>query len=662
MLTTHALWGLLHPDAPENGRILAIRASTISHLGQSIPVIDVFMDGEQAGPLGPVLYLEDRPVIPESVSRRLRQPLHDLADSAAVRELVRAQTPLTWTTSAPDIVEALGASRYPILGLGDPAVEHHFAIAFASLRPMLEGKRVLEFDAPAYPWVARYARARTRPARFESPQAASAAARLGWPSMEAQDEAPEAVVFHGRIDWSGEASGAPMAIWIGPKAESDAALAQLSERFVDVRRYGIAHKSAPAAVLPEDEGDPAVVLAVGCGPPCTRDDGCHTAPASVTPRLRVLYVRQPGTEHIRVGGVEIEVAATTAALRARGIDVVETFEYQVDARGFDVVHQWQGTGPHFGIPQITAAKRAGRPVVLTPIYADISGINWFANAQAWMVADPRTGVIAQRMDALRDRSIAVNNEQPPPLARDPRDVAGMRRLALEADHLFVHAYGEAREISRVLGVVRPFTLVPSGVDARSMRPDVAPAPLVPRQRPYVLMATRYEAQKNLLGAALAAKELDVDLVLVGKLNEGLGLFAALLTSILGRNAVFLPPLPHDHPWLASLFAHAGAVLVPSWTEVFSLTALNAAACGAPLVTSHGGYHAEHFGNHAYYVDAADVKQLRATIALALSEREKRREERLAFADRIRAEYSWEAVADRMAEAYGRLAAQESVRV
>jgi glycosyltransferase involved in cell wall biosynthesis len=99
------------------------------------------------------------------------------------------------------------------------------------------------------------------------------------------------------------------------------------------------------------------------------------------------------------------------------------------------------------------------------------------------------------------------------------------------------------------------------------------------------------------------------------------------------------------------------VLVTSWTEVFSLTALNAAACAVPLITSHGGYHAEHFGSVPYYVDPADTHAIRAAIIQAIEERESRREDRLALAYRLREEYRWEAVASKTLKAYRALVGQ-----
>jgi glycosyltransferase involved in cell wall biosynthesis len=77
----------------------------------------------------------------------------------------------------------------------------------------------------------------------------------------------------------------------------------------------------------------------------------------------------------------------------------------------------------------------------------------------------------------------------------------------------------------------------------------------------------------------------------------------------------------------------------------------------PLITSHGGYHAEHFGSIPYYVDPADTHAIRAAIIQAIEERESRREDRLALAYRLREEYRWEAVASKTLKAYRALVGQ-----
>src|SRR4030095_11297179 len=55
---------------------------------------------------------------------------------------------------------------------------------------------------------------------------------------------------------------------------------------------------------------------------------------------------------------------------------------------------------------------------------------------------------------------------------------------------------------------------------------------------------------------------------------------------LARRVRFLAPRPHDR--LATIYRAADLVLMPSWSESFGLVALEAQACGTPVVAAGVG--------------------------------------------------------------------------
>lgn len=99
----------------------------------------------------------------------------------------------------------------------------------------------------------------------------------------------------------------------------------------------------------------------------------------------------------------------------------------------------------------------------------------------------------------------------------------------------------------------------------------------------------------------------------------------------------------------ALLRHATVAACPALEEGFGLPALEAMACGAPLVTTEGTAMAEVAGNAATLVAPGDVSELAAALTEALEQRsvEERRRRGIEVASR----YTWEASIERHLQAY-----------
>lgn len=119
----------------------------------------------------------------------------------------------------------------------------------------------------------------------------------------------------------------------------------------------------------------------------------------------------------------------------------------------------------------------------------------------------------------------------------------------------------------------------------------------------------------------------------------------------------------DQETLALYYAAADVCAVPSLTESFGLVALEAMACGTPVVgTRVGGLQRliEH-GESGLLVPAGDYQALAESIAQVLTDERLRRH--LAHGARDRAEqYTWKIVGDKIETLYARVLADSKVEV
>jgi glycosyltransferase involved in cell wall biosynthesis len=114
---------------------------------------------------------------------------------------------------------------------------------------------------------------------------------------------------------------------------------------------------------------------------------------------------------------------------------------------------------------------------------------------------------------------------------------------------------------------------------------------------------------------------------------------------------FTGPVPESE--LVSLLQSAAVVAVPSLYEGFSLPAVEAMACAAPLVTTDAGALPEVVGDEAgLRVPAGDVGELTAALRRVLDSPELGQRLGRAGRQRVLARYTWRTTAQRTADWYG----------
>jgi D-inositol-3-phosphate glycosyltransferase len=217
-------------------------------------------------------------------------------------------------------------------------------------------------------------------------------------------------------------------------------------------------------------------------------------------------------------------------------------------------------------------------------------------------------------------------------------------------------------------------IVPPGVDhaffAPGYRPQARRAVGLPSQGPLLAFIGRIQPLKGadialaVLEAILPAHP-ETTLVLVGGPSgpHGQAHLDALHQRVnekgLGANVRFVDPQPHE--LLSSYYRAADVCLVPSRSESFGLVALEAAACGTPVVASAvGGLSTlvEH-GSTGFLVDGHDVDGFARAAARLVEEPVMAEKLALNAVDRAR-QFTWTQAANLLRSTYEELAAEPLV--
>jgi glycosyltransferase involved in cell wall biosynthesis len=219
----------------------------------------------------------------------------------------------------------------------------------------------------------------------------------------------------------------------------------------------------------------------------------------------------------------------------------------------------------------------------------------------------------------------------------------------------------AAAVKEVLEPAAPVLTIAHGVDHDRFRPaptkdpaDLAALDPLGVRPPYVVLVGTLEPRKAVptlveAFARLAGDHPELRLVLAGA--DGWGTEearAAVAASGVATRIVRVRWVPDEA--LPALLRQAAAVAYPSYEEGFGLPALEALACGAPLVTSAESPMAEIAGPAALLVPAGNVGALAWALNRVLTDGE--------LADRLRAEgpksaapYTWEESARLHLDAY-----------
>jgi hypothetical protein len=335
----------------------------------------------------------------------------------------------------------------------------------------------------------------------------------------------------------------------------------------------------------------------------------------------------------REGGLQVQVRETIAALNQ--LDATMSAELVDPSRQklaeFDLIHVFSAHNGNFRV--VESAVDLGVPVVLSPLVSP-----------SW---DRNTGLRARVADRLAGRISSYNLQT---------SYAQTKRALQLAD--LVIALGEAEREAIVNGFLTErakIRVFPNGISRQFF---TARAELF-RQRtgiigPFALTVGSVSPYKNQLGLAQALEGAELPLVLIGPVSrEEHEYLQEILKSPWVR---WLGALDHEDPLLASAFAAASVVALPSQGEVFPLSVLEALATGTPVVmTEESALQLDGSGTMLRKVAWDDrVGQREAILSLA------RKPPGRASVQAMVEQFTWQRVATQVAACYRELVPAHAV--
>jgi D-inositol-3-phosphate glycosyltransferase len=401
-------------------------------------------------------------------------------------------------------------------------------------------------------------------------------------------------------------------------------------------------------------------------------------------------LEQPGTGD--AGGMNVYVVQTALRMAQRGIEV-EVFTRATSSEHAPVVELAPGVlvrhvvaGPFEGLgkndlPSQLCAFTAGvlrAEARHEPGWYDVVHSHYWLSGQVGWLARDRWGVplvhTAHTLARVKNSALA-DGDPPEPVVR----VIGEDQVVAESDRLVCNTGAEARQLVDLYGAdPGRIVTIPPGVDLARFRPGdrtvarralgIGPDAVVlafagriqPLKAPDVLL----HAAASLLVRQPGLRSRLVVLVAGGPSGSGLAEPTALqeLAARLELDDVvrFLPPQAADG--LVAVFRAADVVAVPSHNESFGLVALEAQACGTPVVAARvGGLPvAVADGRSGLLVDGHGAEQWADALAAVALAPDRRRALSAGAVGHAR-RFSWERTTDALLDTYAGAAAEFAER-
>lgn len=327
-----------------------------------------------------------------------------------------------------------------------------------------------------------------------------------------------------------------------------------------------------------------------------------------------------GRERDSKGGPSVRVPYTADRLRAQ-LGQSTVCYGSSKAPGYDIAHLYNIWQPDSALTTFRSFADKARKRVFSPILLDLS-LRPFWTHQLPKIVTKRPDEETRFLDALPElqvayaraleqRNAAIAGYQPTP------GFAGkLRDIVSEADRIILLSSYEKTLLEEYCGPIHHGAVLRNPVDASFFCPgqceDTSMAERLEAEfgidpgAEFMLSVGRVEVRKNQLMKAAIARELQIPLVIAG--HSGDRSYSQLVNDAGGGFVHFLGRVePHSEP-LRWLYRNCALFMSLSWAEGASLSILEAAASGAPLLLTHTSGEREYFDRMAAYTSPLDLAE------------------------------------------------------
>lgn len=384
---------------------------------------------------------------------------------------------------------------------------------------------------------------------------------------------------------------------------------------------------------------------------CKADKSPRAKAALKAPFTKPVRLLLHGGEHNSLGGPSIRVPRTAEALRSLGVPAQSSVFGRVSEIEEDIVHLFNVWSPESALGAIQRLKEAGKTVVFSPIYLDLSEREfWHFQLPNLPLDNPAQLAAAYSAARMHQQARGRLSEAIPGYN------AMVRRMLDMVDHVVFLSSAEREALERIGARIEDSraSLIRNPVEASLWREG---DPALFRKtyldglggpKDYVICVGRIEERKNQLLLARAMRDMDLRLVLVG--HAGNPSYAQRVQAEAGDRLLMVGRLEPAGEMLRSALAGARAFALPSWSEGASLAVLEAAAGGANMVLSDRSSEREYFGDLAHYCDPGDPASIRKALEAAVGNGMSWKNAR-ALKALVKREHSWERYAEDTGKAY-----------